>query len=93
VGTLFMSTITLPTNGRDFRAPVGIGFSASGRLLSTDDLINVGGSAGGFIQFDFLNGVYYPEEFVEAPEPATLALVGTGLLGILSRTKKKVFAR
>jgi hypothetical protein len=93
VGTLFMSTIALPTNGRDFRAPVEIGFSASGTLLSTGDPIDVGGRAGGFIQFDFINGAYYPEDFVQAPEPGTLALVGTGPLGVLARTRKKVFAR
>jgi hypothetical protein len=90
VGTLFLSSITLPTNGQDFRAPVEIDFGASGILLSTGDTIDAGGGAQGFIKFDFINGAYYPESFVQAPEPGTLALIGTGLLGIFARTRKKI---
>jgi len=90
VGTLFLSAITLPTNGQGFRAPVRIDFDASGRLDSTGNTFNVSGGASGYIRFDFINGAYYPEHFVEAPEPGTLGLIGAGLLGVAARVRNKL---
>jgi hypothetical protein len=89
-GGLSMSTITLPTNGMDFRAPVTIGFDATGTLdTPLQQSIDVSGSANGYIRFDFSNGTYTPENFVEVPEPGTLGLIGTGLLGVAARGRNK----
>jgi len=89
VGSLFMSSIVLPTNGKDFNAPVEIAFSASGTLVDTGDSITASGGANGHIKFDFSDGLYYPEYFIAAPEPGTLGLIGTGLIGILARVRKR----
>jgi hypothetical protein len=91
VGTLFMSTITLPTNGKDFVAPVTISFGATGTLDNPlQQSIDVSGSADGHIRFDFFNGAYYPESFVQVPEPGTLGLLGVGLLGVAARVRNKL---
>lgn len=92
-GTLFVSSISLPTNGQDFRAWVNVSFFASGILDSTGDPITASGGANGHIDFVFINGGYYPTGFAEAPEPGTLALIGTGLVAILARRKKRGVAR
>jgi hypothetical protein len=89
LGTLFMSTITLPTNGQDFRAQVDIGFDAPGVLISSLQPIDVSSGAEGYIQFDYFNGVYYPEGFVQVPEPATLELAGIGLLWVFTRVRTR----
>ena len=93
VGTLFLGTIVLPTNGRDFLAPASVGFSATGTLATTLETIDVGGGAEGHIKFDFFNGAYYPESFVQAPEPGTLGLLGMGLLGVVARVRSRVLGR
>ncbi len=87
-GTISMTSFTLPTDGRDFRALVDITFFASGFNFDTGQTINVGGGAHGSVSLTFSNGFYYPNSFVEAPEPATLSLVGMGLIGIAFRRKK-----
>jgi hypothetical protein len=89
-GTISMTSFTLPTNGRDFRVPVDISFFASGFNFDTGDTINVGGGARGSVSFYFSNGLYYPNAFEEAPEPGTLALIGTGLMGIAAFVRKRV---
>jgi PEP-CTERM motif len=86
-GTISMTSFTLPTDGRDFRALVDITFFASGFNFDTGQTINVGGGARGSVSFSFSNGFYYANSFVEAPEPATLSLVGMGLIGIAFRRK------
>ena len=84
-----MSSVTLPTNGKDFRAFVTVSFNASGIFLATGDPISANGSANGYIDFVYIDGAYYPGAFKETPEPGTLALVGTGVLGIVARTKNR----
>ena len=79
-GTLFMTPFTLPTDGRSFRVPVQISFSANGINFDTGQTIGVGGGANGHISFDFSNGLYYASDFAQAPEPGTWTLVGTGLI-------------
>jgi hypothetical protein len=98
VGTLFLSSITFPTNGQDFTALVDVEFSDSMFNLDTNQPFDVGGGATGRMTFHYLNGVYYPDSagFINAPEPNTLALMGTGLAGILAfgrRTMKAHSAR
>ena len=83
--------ITMPTDGRDsFRAFVNISFLT--RELPIDRrTINVGGGAIGSISFyRGFDGQYYPSDFVQAqvPEPGTLGLIGTGLIGIVSVAEK-----
>jgi hypothetical protein len=84
-GSVFVSPFTLPTNGKSFRAFVDVGFSASGIFLSTGDNIFASGDAVGYIDFFYFNGGYYPSGFTEVPEPNTVALLATGLLGIVGR--------
>jgi hypothetical protein len=87
VGSLFMSTIVLPTNGQDYRAPVEISFFASGTLVDPlQSPISVSGSANGYIDFSYsaFTGGYFPDRFVPVPEPGTLGLTGPGLIGILA---------
>jgi hypothetical protein len=93
--SIFMTSFTLPTNGRDFIAPVDISFEASGFNFDTEQRINVGGGDSGWIGFYFSNGRYYPSDFVQGrppvtvPEPATLGLVGAGLMTITALARKK----
>lgn len=105
VGGLSASSITLPTNGQNFTGLVDISFSASGTLFTTatGQPTSVSGDAQGYITFDYssqFNGGYYPESLeltgagqvvpaLVTPEPGTLALIGTGLLGIFARTRGK----
>src|SRR6476646_1945516 len=58
--SIFMTSFTLPTNGRDFIVPVVIGFSASGFNFDTEQRININGGDSGWIAFQFSNGFYYP---------------------------------
>jgi len=92
-GTLFPSTITLPTNGKDFRASVSLGFEAPGTLVTTGEAIDVGGTVQGSIQFHFVDGLYYSDNFIQAPEPGTLGLLGIGLLGVAARARRLVVLR
>jgi len=50
----------------------------------------VGGGAVGKIPFHLFNGLYYAGGFTTVPEPGTLALMGTGLIGILAFARKRL---
>jgi hypothetical protein len=91
-GTLFLSSITLPTNGKDFTAWVQIDFSGSAIILATGQSIDLEGSAFGTIKFNYINGTYLPLGFVEAPEPDTLGLMGIGLIGIFTLARRRFAA-
>lgn len=90
--TIFISPFTLPTNGKSFTMFVTIGFDAMGTSFDTGQTIGVGGGATGTIPFYFSpeTGLYYPGEFVQAPEPGMLGLVGTGIIGILASARKRL---
>lgn len=97
--TIFMTSFTLPTNGKDFIVPVVIGFTASGFNFDTEQRIDLSGGGSGWIGFQFSNGFYYASDFVQGPppvmvpEPATLGLIGTGLTGIAALARKKTAGR
>jgi hypothetical protein len=89
---IFMSSITLPTNGTSFTVPWQIGFSATGVSFDTGQTIQVGGHASGELSFYYSSytGLYYPGSFVQTPEPGTMGLLGTGIMGILASTRKRL---
>ena len=91
-GTLFLSSLTLPTNGKDFRALVDLSFGATMLIIDTNEPVDVGGGAVGSIKFHFVDGFYYPDSagFIQAPEPGTLGLMGSGLIGILALVRKRL---
>jgi hypothetical protein len=94
-GSIGMTGFTLPTDGRAFfTAPVQIGFSAIAVNDETGETLNLGGGARGSISFYMSpDGFYYAAPFTQAPEPATLGLFGTGLLGILAAVRKRMKSR
>jgi len=94
-GSLFMSSITLPTNGAiQVTFPVQLELSASGAFADTGDSFDVDGGASGTITFDLDNGVYYPEGFVQkpvttTPEPSTVSLMAVGLICVFGLIGKR----
>jgi hypothetical protein len=92
-GALFISTFTFPTNGKDFVAHVFIEFLGFFTLPDGEPL-DVDGGAKGTITFHFVNGLYYPDEagFVMkiVPEPGTVGMMGTGLIGVLALLRKRL---
>lgn len=91
LGSLFMSSFTLPTNGKNVTIPVSISFSATMMVIDTGQVFDVSGGAAGKIKFSFFNGLYYPDSagFTTVPEPGTLALVITGLAGVVGVARKR----
>jgi len=98
-GSLFMSSFTLPTptNGAsNIAEPVVLTFTDSVTVAATGQIINLAGSQAGKITF-FLDpdGLYYAGGFTTIPEPGTVGLMGTGLIGIFSvaRRRLRIFMR
>jgi hypothetical protein len=89
-GSLTMTTFTLPTNGKDVTIPVTIEFFASLIDPDTGAVFDLGGSANGKIRFHFSDGVYFASAFTTVPEPGTMGLVISGMIGILAFTSKKL---
>jgi len=89
---IFGSSVTLPTNGRDFTVPWQIGFSATGVSFATGQTIQLGGQGSGKLSLYFnpVTDLYYPGSFVQTPEPGTLGFLGTGILGILASARKRL---
>jgi hypothetical protein len=89
---IFISSFTLPTNGKEFTKFVGIDFSALGINYDTGQTIGVGGGARGKISFYYSpdSGLYYPGAFVQAPEPSTMEFIGIGIIGILGSARKRL---
>jgi len=89
-GYLFMSSITLPTNGAStVTDQVMLTFGA---LVTTDtgQTIFVDGTSKGRITFTMgYPGVYYAGTFT-TPEPGTVGLIGTGLIGIFSVARRRI---
>jgi len=89
-GIGFFPSITMPTDGKDFfRIFVDVSFFHTGINCDTGLTIDVSGDAYGSISFyRGADGYYYPDQFVQAPQPATLGLIGTGLVTISAALKK-----
>lgn len=90
MSSIFMNSITLPTNGGSFTVPWQIGFSATGVSFDTGQTIQVGGYGSGTLSFNYNpeTKLYYVGSFVQSPEPSTLGLLGTGIIGILVSTRR-----
>ena len=100
-GSLFLSSFTLPTNGKDFTVQVTADFSAFATIIATGQGFGVSGSGIGTMTFLFspISGLYYAEPVVfrntpvaVIPEQATFGLVGTGLLSMLPSARRKLRA-
>ncbi len=89
-GTLFMSSIFLPTNGKSFTANVELDFMVLGTVADTGQLLNISGSQVGKIAFTFEDGAYYAGNFTPVPEPSALVLMGSGLIGILGLARRRL---
>jgi hypothetical protein len=87
--TLFLTTFTLPTNGKEFTVPVELSISGSG-ILDNGEVFGFGGGKRGKITFDYVDGFYLPGNFVPAPEPGTIVLMGSGLIGVAALARKRL---
>jgi PEP-CTERM motif len=90
LGTLFMSSIFLPTNGKSFTANVELDFMVLGTVADTGQLLNISGSQVGKITFTFEDGAYFAGNFTPVPEPSALVLMGSGLIGILGLARRRL---
>ena len=82
--TLFLSSFTLPTNGKNVTVPVTLAFSVLVTFGNGVNTINVNGRAKGTMSFYFVDGLYYSDGrglTTVVPEPGTLGLTGNGIGG------------
>lgn len=94
-GSLFMSSFTLPTTGAPYVTElVDLSFGSLAIVLDTGQFIIMGGDQKGTITFEMgYTGLYYAYgEFTPAPvpEPGSLGLIATGVIGILSLARRKL---
>jgi PEP-CTERM motif len=93
IGSLFISSFTFPTNGKDFTTRVQASFSVDEQILGWG-VLGINGTASGKVTFKFDSalGLYEPSRMVltTVPEPATLGLVGIGLTGIFAFARKEL---
>ena len=93
IGSLFVSSFTFPTNGKDFTVPVSASFSVDELIVGVGN-IHLNGTASGKVTFKFNSnvGLYSPSTIflTTVPEPSTLGLLGIGLTGILALARKKL---
>ncbi len=95
-GGLFISPFTFPSNGQSFSIQVLAGFSAQALIFvnGQPQLLNISGSAPGEMQFtwDPSSGLFFGNSvvFTTAPEPGTLGLMATGLIGLLGAVGRKL---
>ena len=93
IGTLFISSFTFPTNGKDFTVPVSASFSVDELIVGVGN-IHLNGTASGKVTFKFNSnvGLYSPSTIflTTVPEPSTLGLLGIGLTGILALARRKL---
>lgn len=83
IGTLFISSFTFPTNGKDFTVPIQATFSVDEQIIGSGS-IDIRGTVSGKVTFKFIPnvGLYEPTTIVltTVPEPATAGLLGIGLI-------------
>jgi hypothetical protein len=74
---------------------VWLWFGGSVTVADTGQIIDLYGSSKGKITFFRADGLYYAGSFTTVPEPGTLGLMGTGLIGIFSvaRRRLRIFTR
>ena len=93
IGSLFVSSFTFPTNGKDFTVPVSASFSVDELIVGVGN-IHLNGAASGKVTFKFNSnvGLYSPSTIflTTVPEPSTLGLLGIGLTGILALARRKL---
>ena len=93
-GTLFLSSFTLPTNGKDFTINSGAFFAFSA-ILDNGQTFDVFGHAPGKMRFTFGEGIYttQPVRLSTVPEPSTLGFLATGVIGIFALARCKGHSR
>jgi len=99
-GTLFVSSFTFPTTGKNLSIQVQADFSVSAFFFDAAgqfQTISIGGGAPGTMTFNwnpslglfFANPVVFSTATV-TPEPATFGLMATGLLSMLALARRKL---